>query len=338
MNNKISRRDMLKLGATAAAAASTVAAPAFLRKSRAQDKQEYVWLSAFTNLPLFVANDHPALFQIGKELDVTVTIAGPNTVDIPGLVAAVEQTTARRPSGMMVVGWDPSALIPAIDAAIDAGIPVVTVDADVPASKRLSFIGTDWFSLGVAQGRAMLAALGDRKGIVATQGYPEQEINQQALRGFRSVLEPAGLTVLDEVRDGGNVAETTQTAANIITANPDLVGMAGFNSESGPGIGAALKEAGKGGQIVATCVDAELQHLTLVKEGILTACVGQKRQLFTYQGVRALHDVVNNKLAFTGSVDTDKQVGIVPIPINYNTGTYTVTAATVDIYIKAKGG
>jgi ABC-type sugar transport system substrate-binding protein len=338
MSNKISRRDALKLGATAAVAASTLSAPAFLRKSRAQDKQEYVWLSAFTNLPLFVANDHPALFQIGKELDVTVTIAGPNTVDIPGLVSAVEQTTARKPSGMMVVGWDPSALIPAIDAAIDAGIPVVTVDADVPASKRLSFIGTDWFSLGVAQGRAMLAALGDRKGIVATQGYPEQEINQQALRGFRSVLEPAGLTVLDEVRDGGNVAETTQTAANIITANPELIGMAGFNSESGPGIGAALKEAGKGGTIVATCVDAELQHLTLVKEGILTACVGQKRQLFTYQGVKALYDVVNNKLAFTGSVDTDKQVGIVPIPINYNTGTYTVTAQTVDIYIKAKGG
>lgn len=338
MSAKISRRDMLKMSAAGAVAASALSFPAFIRKGRAQDKQEYVWLSAFTNLPLFVANDHPALFQIGEELGVTVTIAGPNTVDIPGLVAAVEQTTARRPSGMMVVGWDPSALIPAIDAAIEAGIAVVTVDADVPASKRLSFIGTDWFSLGVAQGQAMLGALAGRTGIIATQGYPEQEINQQALRGFRSVLEPAGNTVLDEVRDGGNIAETTQTAANIITANPDLVGMAGFNSESGPGIGAALKEAGKGGQIVATCVDAELQHLTLVKEGILTACVGQKRQLFTYQGVKALYDVVNNKLAFTGSVETDAQVGIVPIPINYNTGTYTVTADTVDIYIAAKGG
>lgn len=161
---------------------------------------------------------------------------------------------------------------------------------------------------------------------------------QQAIRGFKSVLEPAGNTILDEVRDGGNLAETTQTAANIITANPDLVGMAGFNSESGPGIGAALKEAGRQGEIVATCVNAELQHLTLVKEGVLTACVGQKRQLFTYQGVKALNDVVNNRLAFTGSVETDAQVGIVPIPIDYNTGTYTVTAETVDIYIAVKGG
>ena len=104
-------------------------------------------------LPLFVAHDHPALFQAGRELGVRVTIAGPDTVDIPGLVAAVEQTAARRPTGMMVVGWDPSALIPAIDRAVESGIAVVCVDADVPGSKRQAFIGTDWRDLGVRQGR-----------------------------------------------------------------------------------------------------------------------------------------------------------------------------------------
>ena len=57
---------------------------------RVDPNEEYVWISANSNLPLFVAADHPALFQIGKELGVKVTIAGPNTVDIPGLVATVE--------------------------------------------------------------------------------------------------------------------------------------------------------------------------------------------------------------------------------------------------------
>jgi hypothetical protein len=36
--------------------------------------------------------------------------------------------------------------------------------------------------------------------------------------------------------------------------------MAGFDSESGPGIGQAIKEAGLAGKLVATCVDAEPQH------------------------------------------------------------------------------
>jgi hypothetical protein len=52
--------------------------------------EEYVWLSANANLPLFVAHDHPALRLIGETLAVKVTIAGPNRVDIRGLVEAGE--------------------------------------------------------------------------------------------------------------------------------------------------------------------------------------------------------------------------------------------------------
>jgi len=332
MSNKVSRRNMLKVtGAVAGAAAlSKLASPA--GRAFAAD-EEYVWLSANAHLPLFVAHDHPALMQIGKELNVKVTIAGPDTVDIPGLVAAVEQTAARKPSGMMVVGWDPSALIPAINKAVEAGIPVVCVDADVPGSKRLAFIGTDWYDLGVRQGQAMVAALNGKKGKVAMLGLIEQFIDQQAFAGFKSVVGKVdGLVIMDPQQDKGNQAESAKVATAVIQANPDLVGMAGFDSESGPGIGQAIKEAGKKGQIIATCVDAEAQHLKLVKDGFLTAAVGQKRELFTYQGVKALHDVVHNTLKFTSD---DKKAGVVPIPINYNTGTYTVTAANVDLFMKS---
>jgi hypothetical protein len=42
---------------------------------------------------------------------------------------------------------------------------------------------------------------------------------------------------------------------------------------------------------------------------------------------------VHNTLKFTSD---DKRAGIVPIPINYNTGTYTVTLDNVDIFLKGK--
>src|SRR4029077_9634242 len=130
--------------------------------------------------------DHPALRLAGETLGVKVTIAGPNSVDIRGLVEAVEQKPAVSPAATMVVGWDPSALIPAINHAVDSGIPVVCVDADVPESKRLSFIGTDWTEIGVRQGEAMVKALKGRRGKVAMLGLIEQAIDQQAFAGFRS--------------------------------------------------------------------------------------------------------------------------------------------------------
>jgi len=292
--------------------------------------EEYVWISANSNLPLFVAHDHPALEQAGRELGVKVTIAGPNTIDIPGLVATFEQTAARKPAGIMVVGWDPSALVPAINAAVDSGIPVICVDADVPTSKRLSFVGTDWFEIGVRQAQAMLKALNGRKGRVAMLGLIEQYIDQQAFSGFRSVMAPAGIMLMDPQQDKGNQSEASRVASALLQAHPDLVGMAGFDSESGAGMGQAIKESGKVGAVFSTCVDSEPQQLRFIKEGVITASVGQKRALFTYQGVRALFDVVHNGLHFSGN---DARAGISPIPVYYNTGTFVVDKSNVDLLL-----
>lgn len=294
--------------------------------------EEYVWVSANVNLPMFVARDHRALKMAAAELGVRATLAGPNTIDIPGLVGAIEQTVARRPAGMMVVGWDPSALIAAIDHAVDRGVPVICVDADVPASKRIAFVGTNWYELGVRQGEEMVKALAGRRGKVSLQGLIEQYIDQEAFRGFRSVAERAGLTLLEPQQDRGNIGEATRVAAAIIQAHPDLVGMAGFDSESGPGMGQAIKEAGKAGQIVATCVDGEAQNLHLVKEGVLTAAVCQKRELFTYYGLRALYDLAHSPIRFTAG---DDRMGISPVPARLDTGTYTVTMHNVNIALGA---
>jgi ABC-type sugar transport system substrate-binding protein len=293
--------------------------------------EEYVWVSANAHLPLFTKRDHPALRLAGEELGVKVTIAGPNSVNIPGLLAAFEQTAARKPAGIMLVGWDPSALVAPINQTIQAGVPVICIDADVPASNRITFIGTDWYDLGVRQAKGMLQALGGRKGEVALLGLIEQSIDQDAFNGFRSVAEQAGLTVLEPQQDKGSQVEAARVAASIIQARPNLVGMAGFDSESGPGMGQAIKEAGKTGQILATCVDDQEQHLRLCKEGVLTVLVGQKRELFTYLGVNALFQIRHSPLKFTSN---DRAAGIWPIPVQYNTGAYTVTRDNVDLFLK----
>jgi len=341
--NPLTRRELIKYASLGFGAAAVGVFPGCERASgdaspnpstgRARvsnSNEEYVWLSANANLPLFTLHDHPALRLAGQELGVKVSIAGPSSVDIPGLVTAIEQITAQKPAGMMVVGWDPSALVAPIDAAIAAGIPVVCVDADVPASRRLSFIGTDWFEIGVRQAEAMLKALAGRRGRVALLGLIEQEIDQKAFAGFRSVAEKAGLTCLEPQQDKGNTAEATRVAAGIIQGMPDLAGMAGFDSESGPGIAQAIKEAGKTGKILATCVEAEEPHLRFIQEGVLTACVGQKRELFTYLGLRALFDLNHSPIRFS---QNDKAAGVSPIAANYSTGTYTVTRETVGFFL-----
>jgi ribose transport system substrate-binding protein len=334
----MTRREGLKrAGAAAGGVALAYGLGAGSARAETQATEEYLWLSASINLPLFRAHDHPALKKAGQDLRVKVSIVGPDTVDIPGLVRAVEESISRKPSGMMVVGWDQSALIPPINRAIKAGIPVVCVDADVPKSKRMAFIGTNWVDIGRAQGRAMVAALKGKKGKVGLIGLIDQFIDQIAFDGFREVAQAAGLTVLKPQHDKGNSQEAARIASALIQGNRDLVGLAGFDSQTGPGIITAIKEAGKTGKVIGTSVDAEVEHLRGVKGGQLAAAVGQRRELFTYYGVRALYDIRHNGLRNLKGAKAAKLIYSItpPVPSEFSTGTYTVTKANVDKFLKA---
>jgi ribose transport system substrate-binding protein len=333
----LSRRTWLKTTALASSVAwvascrqkseSSVSAP-----SRADySNEEYVWISPHANLPLYKAHDHPALDLAARELGVKVTLTGPSTIDTPSFLTMIETIAVRKPAGLMVNAWDPSAVIGPIAKVMEAGVPVITVDADAPASRRITFVGTNWYDLGVRQGQAMVKALAGRQGRVALLGMTEQYIDVQAFSGFRSVVEKAGLTAMEPQHDKGDSAVAARVATTIIQSTPDLVGLAGFDSESGPGIGLAVKETGKTGKIVVTCVDAEPAHLALIKEGVITAAVGQKRELFTYLGLRVLFDLNHSPVRLSAD---DKKAGVFPAPEVIHTGTYTVIRDNVDIFLR----
>jgi ABC-type sugar transport system substrate-binding protein len=98
----------------------------------------------------------------------------------------------------------------------------------VPRSKRLAFIGTNWHDVGIYQGEAMVQALAGRRGSVAMLGLIEQSIDIEAFNGFRSVVEKAGLTVLEPFQDKGDQAEAAKVASAILQAHEDLVGDGGI--------------------------------------------------------------------------------------------------------------
>ena len=272
-------RDPVEVRGAGQAAGGPAPRPADPTAPAADDRSgdEYVWLSANSRLPLFVAHDHPALHQAGRELGVRVTIAGPDTVDIPGLVAAVEQTGGAAADGhdgrrVGSLGTHPG------DRPGSGARDRRRLRRRRRPGEQAAGVHRDRLARpGRAQAQAMVRALRAAAGTVAMLGLIEQSIDQDAFAGFRSVAGPAGLNVLEPFQDKGSQAEAARVAASLLQAHPDLVGMAGFDSESGPGMGQAIREAGKGGDLVATCVEAEEQHLRLVKEGMLHACVGQKR-------------------------------------------------------------
>jgi ABC-type sugar transport system substrate-binding protein len=303
-------------------------------RASAAGKETYVWACQYQSLPLFVNNDYYGLDAAAKELNVNVEKVGPQKIDLPAFIASIEQAIVKRPAGMMVVGWDPSLGV-AIDKAIAAGIPVITVDADVPNSNRLAFVGTDWYDLGAEQAKAVAPSLKGKTGKAAIIGIAAADNTQLAKAGYVDTLKrlAPGVTVMPQVFDSqSNASQVAATISNLIRSTPDLLAVAGTDSTTGPGIATAIRETGKIGKIAGSCVDAEAEHLQGVKEGSLVAAVGQKRQFFTYYGVRMLYDFNHTPVKFTAN---DRKNGITPIPTKVSTGFIVATKDNVDALIEA---
>ncbi|MGD0090185.1 MAG: substrate-binding domain-containing protein, partial [Planctomycetota bacterium] len=119
---------------------------------KAASQQLYIEVSALGSLDYFY--DHKLGMKMAAgALGVQTDYVGPGDDDITGaMVMSFEQAIARKPDGIVVVGFEPS-LNALVDKAVDAGIPVVTVDADLPGSKRVAFVGTGNFQAGFQGGK-----------------------------------------------------------------------------------------------------------------------------------------------------------------------------------------
>ena len=142
----------------------------------------YVEALALTNLPYFI--DHRVGLEFaGKVLNAKTKFVGPVDYDMTAMVNTMDQALAENPSGMNVVGFDP-ALKPSIDKTIDAGIPVVTLDAEVYGSKRYTFLGTGNYNAGQVGAQLLAKEIGD-KGKVAILTKVGQSNLEERIQGYK---------------------------------------------------------------------------------------------------------------------------------------------------------
>jgi len=288
-------------------------------------KEVYVMVGIHTGNPVFIP-DQKFWNAKGKELGVQTRVVGPPAGDIPAMINAFEQTIAQKPAGIMVIGWDAS-LVSLVDKAIDAGIPVITWDADLPTSKRIAHVGTNWTELGVKLAQNLAKEMGykGKVGRLGVVGTPHIDAAMQTFADWMAKNAP-NIVVLPVQDDKGSIEVGMKATAALIAQNPDLTGMAGFDSNSGDGICPAVKEAGKAGKIKVAMNDILPAHLQFLKEGTAQYVLGQKRNIFGPIGLQLLFDINHADAKFT---PRDKALGIYPVPEKIDTGFLIVTPQNV---------
>ena len=227
--------------------------------------QLYIEVSALGNLDYFY--DHKmGMEMVGKELGVKTEYVGPAEYDMNAMVAAFEQAIAKKPKGIVVVGFEPS-LNSIVDKAVKAGIPVVTVDADLPGSKRMAFVGTSNFNAGVVGGNKLAALVGG-KGKVALITKPGQSNLEERLAGYKAALANfKDITIVQVADTQSDPVVAAQAASSLLIKYPDLAGIACVEAAGGAGSATAVKEAGKAGKVKIIAMDRGNEILDAIATG-----------------------------------------------------------------------
>lgn len=265
-----------------------------------------------------------------EALGVSVEYRGAPAYDAHEEMTVLEQVIARKPAGIAVTAINSEALVTTIDKAVDAGIPVVLFDSDAPKSKAYSFLGTDNYNAGAVAAGKMAELIGT-DGEVGVIIHATQLNLKQRLEGFRDTLaEKYPLMRIVSLEDGkADQLVTERKAAEMMEKHPDLKGIFVTEANGGVGVGNAVRNAGKLGQVRVISFDTDIGTLDMVKDGTIAATLAQGTWSMGYWSLMHLFHLHHDLLKPTADW---RESQVPPLPTYVDTGITVVTRANVDSF------
>ncbi|MFZ0771679.1 MAG: substrate-binding domain-containing protein [Candidatus Sulfotelmatobacter sp.] len=298
------------------------------------DSNEYfVFVAANLQVPYWQAAG-AGFTKAGAQFKVRADFVGPNTYDPKAERDALDQAVRQKATGILVGVTDPALLKDSIDKAIAAGIPVITMDSDAPASKRLFFIGTNNYEVGLTGGLRLAQEL-KGKGNVVVFTMPDQHNMQDRLHGYRDALERTpGIKIARVVDIQGDPRIAFDTTTQIVGKEKDQVdAFVCLEAQSGKEVAGVLNSYHVTGKVVMA-MDTDPETLEWIQKGGIAATIAQKPYTMAFVGMQMLDNLYHHKPA---SLETDwSKDSFAPIPSFVDTGSALIDKSNVDSFLQAK--
>jgi ribose transport system substrate-binding protein len=256
----------------------------------------------------------------GKQLGVKIDKLGTPKDDAAGQIGVLESAAGSKPAAIVISPTIFEALGDPISAVTDAGIPVIVIDSGAKTDKYASFLTTNNEAGGRAAAEAVAACVKERTGKAAGKvGYLTAMAGHESLdsrdKGFVEGMKAyPDITVVGNRVANNEEAEGMNLTADMLTKDPDLVGLFADNAQMGTGAGASINEQKLGDKFCLVAFDSDAGELEHLKDGSIYALVIQDPYMMGFAGVWYGYAAAHG----------------VRLPKNVDTGVGTVTKATMD--------
>jgi len=228
----------------------------------------------------------------GKDLGVNVPELGAQSeADINGQITILENAVAGKPAAVVIAPTEFKALGKPIDEAAKS-VPIIGIDSAADSKAFTSFLTTDNVEGGRVAARGLAAAIKAKTGkeagdVALITALPGVGSLDQRAKGFKEELAkyPELKLVADKVADGQATTGLNITT-DLLTANPNLVGVFASNLIMAQGAGQAIAENKVADKVALIGFDNDDKLVGFLKDGTIAALVVQDPYRMGYDGVK----------------------------------------------------
>jgi ribose transport system substrate-binding protein len=207
----------------------------------------------------------------------------------------IDDFITRQVDVIIVNPVDSAAVVTSVEAANDAGIPVVTVDRASEGGDIAAHIASDNVQGGQMACEFLVEEIGGSGNVAQLEGIAGTSAAQDRGEGCQQALDAAGIELVATQTANFDREEGLSVAENIFQGNPDLDGLFAQNDEMALGAVEAAREAGILEDLVIVGFDAIEDALAAIEAGDMEGTIAQQPDVMGRLSVEAAVGIANGE-------------------------------------------
>jgi ribose transport system substrate-binding protein len=242
--------------------------------------------------------------QAARELGVTISFSGPDDASPAGSADMVDQqialageALARKPSVLCVDALDSRKLVPLLQKARAAGVPVIGFDSGVDSPVAVCTAATDNAAAAALAANKLAALLGGSGTVGFISANPADPAALDRQRGFAGEMKRRypGIQLVGSQYSGGDPRTSAESVKAMLQSTPEIAGFFGSDEGSAAGILNAVQDLGLAGRIVIVGFDSGQAQVDAIRGGLEAGAVVQDPVRIGYKTVEAAVDVLHGR-------------------------------------------
>ena len=236
--------------------------------------------------------------KAAAQYNVDITFEGPESESqVDKQIEMLQAALDKKPAAICLAALDSKAVIPLLEKAKAANIPVIGFDSGVDSDIPVTTASTDNVAAAAMAADKMAELMGGEGEVAIIAHDQTSRTGIDRVKGFTDQIKAKypKITIVDTQYGAGDQLKSTDLAKAIISAHPNLKGFFGANEGSIIGVLNGVKELGKEGAIVVIGYDSGQQQMDAIRAGTEAGAITQDPIGIGFKCVEAAVKAINGE-------------------------------------------